>query len=173
MIRTLLRRLIDGVADGVADGATDGATDGRQVRLRVVFSDASIYDSSRHGAPDITIVFHKRALLPGQATGSVGQDLESEIIDRCRNDFMRGHFARLGRSLPVEPWSPAPALSGAAAFSESAAASALTGSVVASALAASAAAPAMSGSSGSATLAAMTAAAATPPLDRGAPGLSS
>jgi hypothetical protein len=166
MIRTLLRHLVDSMADGVADG--------RQVHLRVVFSDASTYDSSRHGVPDVTIVFHKRAALPGRASGSVGvaEDLEAEIIDRCRVSFVRGHFARRGRSLPIDPGAAAPALFGVAAFSESATASALTGSVVATALASSSAAPALCGSSASTHLSAMSAAPA-PLSDHIAPGLSS
>ena len=51
--------------------------EGQKYHLRVVFSDGSLHDSTRIGAPDVTIVFHNRRAEWRMAFGGAFEFLES------------------------------------------------------------------------------------------------
>lgn len=65
MVRTLIRHILDSVAEG------------QKYHLKIVFSDNSIYHSTSLGAPDVTIIFRKRAAEWRMALGGVFEFLES------------------------------------------------------------------------------------------------
>lgn len=65
MIRRLIRRIVDGISEG------------QKYHLRVVFSDKSIYQNTRLGDPDITIIFRKRSAEWRMALGGLFEFLES------------------------------------------------------------------------------------------------
>jgi cyclopropane-fatty-acyl-phospholipid synthase len=65
----VIRRWIGRIVDGVAEG--------QKYHLRVVFSDGSLHDSTRIGAPDVTIVFHNRRAEWRMAFGGAFEFLES------------------------------------------------------------------------------------------------
>ena len=65
MVRRLIRRIVDSVAQG------------QNVHLKVVFSDKSIYHSTRLGDPDVTIIFRHRSAEWRMVLGGVFEFLES------------------------------------------------------------------------------------------------
>lgn len=65
MVRALIRRIVASVAQG------------QKYHLKVVFSDSSIYHSTRLGDPDVTIVFRNRAAEWRMAIGGMFEFLES------------------------------------------------------------------------------------------------
>lgn len=65
MVRKLIRRIVDSVAEG------------QKYHLKIVFSDNSIYHSTRPGEPDVTIIIRKRSAEWRMALGGVFEFLES------------------------------------------------------------------------------------------------
>jgi cyclopropane-fatty-acyl-phospholipid synthase len=65
VVRWLIRRIVDSVASG------------QKYHLRVVFSDNTIYDSTRLGDPDVTIIFRKRRAEWTMVLGGMFEFLES------------------------------------------------------------------------------------------------
>ena len=63
--RALIRRIVDSVAEG------------QKYHLKVVFSDNSIYHSTRLGDPDVTIIFRNRPAEWRAALGGVFEFLEA------------------------------------------------------------------------------------------------
>jgi cyclopropane-fatty-acyl-phospholipid synthase len=64
-VRSLLRRIVDSVADA------------HKYHLKLVFSDNSVYHSSRPGEADVTIIFRSRSSEWRMAVGGVFEFLES------------------------------------------------------------------------------------------------
>ena len=65
VVRWLIRRIVDSVASG------------QKYHLRVVFSDNTLYDSTRLGDPDVTIIFRHRRAEWAMVLGGMFEFLES------------------------------------------------------------------------------------------------
>lgn len=67
MVRSVIRRIVDSVAAG------------QKYHLKVVFSDNSIYESTRLGDPDVTIVFRRRSAEWRMVLGGMFEFLEAHF----------------------------------------------------------------------------------------------
>lgn len=65
VVRWLIRRIVDSVASG------------QKYHLRVVFSDNTLYDSTRLGDPDVTIIFRNRRAEWAMVLGGMFEFLEA------------------------------------------------------------------------------------------------